>query len=95
MTVGLGSVAVNPHLLRWLSFIPLLTEWIGDHYDNTTPPAEAYAVICPGSAVAFTILTVAIIRATATPLNRPSVLASLSLGRGNGLPPEARPRRRA
>ncbi len=52
----------NLHLLFWLSLIPVLTEWIGEHYHDTAP-AAAYGVVCLGAAMAFTILTMAIIRA--------------------------------
>ena len=52
----------NLHLLFWLSLIPVLTEWIGEH-DERTAPAATYGLVCLGSAVAFTILTRAIIRA--------------------------------
>ena len=52
----------NLHLLFWLSLIPVLTEWIGEHYRQTAP-AATYAVVCFGAAVAYTILTWAIVRA--------------------------------
>ena len=52
----------NLHLLFWLSLIPVLTEWIGEHWESTAP-AATYGVVCLASAVAFTILTTAIIRA--------------------------------
>jgi uncharacterized membrane protein len=52
----------NLHLLFWLSLIPVLTEWIGENYSDTAP-AAAYGVVCLGAAMAFTILTWAIIRA--------------------------------
>ena len=52
----------NLHLLFWLSLIPVLTEWIGEHWDKTAP-AATYGVVCLGSAVAFTILATVIIRA--------------------------------
>ncbi|MGH3154653.1 MAG: TMEM175 family protein [Streptosporangiaceae bacterium] len=52
----------NLHLLLWLSLIPVLTEWIGEHYASTAP-AATYGLVCLGSAVAFTILVQAIIRA--------------------------------
>jgi uncharacterized membrane protein len=52
----------NLHLLFWLSLIPVLTEWISEHYRESAP-AAAYGVACLGAAVAFTILTMAIIRA--------------------------------
>jgi uncharacterized membrane protein len=57
-----GVMWANLHLLFWLSLIPVLTEWIGEHHDNTAP-AATYGLVCLGSAVAFTILTRAIIRA--------------------------------
>ena len=57
-----GVMWANLHLLFWLSLIPVLTEWIGEHYHDTTP-AVTYGVVCLGAAAAFTILTLAIIRA--------------------------------
>jgi len=52
----------NLHLLFWLSLIPVLTEWIGEHWDSTAP-AATYGMVCLASAVAFTILATVIIRA--------------------------------
>jgi uncharacterized membrane protein len=52
----------NLHLLFWLSLIPVLTEWIGEHYEKTAP-AATYAMVCLCAGVAFTILVWAIIRA--------------------------------
>jgi uncharacterized membrane protein len=52
----------NLHLLFWLSLIPVLTEWVGEHYEQTAP-AATYGVVGLGSAIAFTILVQAIIRA--------------------------------
>ena len=57
-----GVMWANLHLLFWLSLIPVLTEWIGEHYDKTAP-AATYGLVALGSAVAFTILVRAIIRA--------------------------------
>jgi uncharacterized membrane protein len=57
-----GVMWANLHLLFWLSLIPVLTEWIGEDYPKTTP-VVTYGVVCLGAAVAFTILTQAIIRA--------------------------------
>jgi uncharacterized membrane protein len=57
-----GVMWGNLHLLFWLSLIPVLTEWIGEHYDSTAP-AATYGLVCLGSAMAFTVLTLAIIRA--------------------------------
>jgi uncharacterized membrane protein len=60
--VTAGVMWANLHLLFWLSLIPVLTEWIGEHYEKTAP-AATYGVVGFGSAVAFTILIQAIIRA--------------------------------
>src|SRR6185437_5579920 len=52
----------NQHLLFWLSLIPVTTEWVGEHHTKTAP-AATYGIVGLGSAVAFTILVQAIIRA--------------------------------
>ena len=57
-----GVMWANLHLLFWLSLIPVLTEWIGEHYGDTAP-AATYGMVCFGAAAAFTILSLAIIRA--------------------------------
>jgi TMEM175 potassium channel family protein len=57
-----GVMWANLHLLFWLSLIPVLTDWIGEHYQDTAP-AATYGVVCLGAGAAFTILTAAIIRA--------------------------------
>ena len=57
-----GVMWANLHLLFWLSLIPVLTEWIGEHYRDSAP-AATYGIVCLGAAMAFTILTRAIIRA--------------------------------
>ena len=60
-----GVMWANLHLLFWLSLIPVLTEWIGENYEKTAP-AATYGLVGLGSAVAFTILVRAIIRADGT-----------------------------
>jgi TMEM175 potassium channel family protein len=60
--ISAGVMWSNLYLLFWLSLIPVLTEWVGEHYEKTAP-AATYAVVGLGSAIAFTILTQAIIRA--------------------------------
>jgi len=60
--VTAGVMWANLHLLFWLSLIPVLTEWVGEHYEDHAP-AAAYGFVCLASAVAFVILTRAIIRA--------------------------------
>jgi uncharacterized membrane protein len=57
-----GVMWANLHLLFWLSLIPVLTEWVGEHHTKTAP-AATYGVMGLGAAVAFTILVRAIIRA--------------------------------
>jgi len=52
----------NLHLLFWLSLVPALTEWIGEHYQDRAP-AVTYGFVCLAAATAFTVLTNAIIRA--------------------------------
>ena len=52
----------NLLLLFWLSLIPVLTEWMGEHYTESAP-AATYAVVSLGAGIAFIILTKAIIRA--------------------------------
>jgi uncharacterized membrane protein len=57
-----GVMWANLHLLFWLSLIPVLTAWIGEHYREHAP-AATYGVVCLGAAIAFMVLTRAIIRA--------------------------------
>ncbi len=58
-----GSVMwANLYLLFWLSLIPVVTEWVGDAYREELP-AAIYGVVAIGSAIAFTILVGAIVRA--------------------------------
>ena len=57
-----GVMWANLHLLFWLSLIPVLTAWIGEHYRQPAP-AATYGLVCLGAAVAYAILIRAIIRA--------------------------------
>jgi len=57
-----GVMWANLHLLFWLSLIPVLTAWIGEHYRQPAPAATD-GLVCLGAAVAYGILTRAIIRA--------------------------------
>lgn len=53
----------NLYLLFWLSLIPIVTEWIGEH-PQAVWPAAFYGIIAVMSAVAYSpILTTTIIRA--------------------------------
>ena len=62
ITVTGAILWANLHLLFWLSLIPVLTAWIGEHYRQPAP-AATYGLVCLGAAVAYGILTRAIIRA--------------------------------
>jgi uncharacterized membrane protein len=57
-----GVMWANLHLLFWLSLIPVLTAWIGEHYRQPAP-AATYGLVGLGAGLAYTILTRAIIRA--------------------------------
>jgi len=57
-----GVMWANLHLLFWLSLIPVLTGWVGEHHTESVP-AATYGVVGLGAGVAFVILTRAIIRA--------------------------------
>ena len=63
--ISAGVMWSNLHLLFWLSLIPVLTEWVGEHYQYTAP-AATYSLVCLGSGVAYTVLVLAIIRADGT-----------------------------
>lgn len=51
----------NMHLLFWLSLFPFATAWVGEHPDGHVPVA-AYGVALLGAAVAYFILTRALLR---------------------------------
>jgi uncharacterized membrane protein len=50
----------NIHLLFWLSLTPVATAWLGETGVKTGPVA-AYAIVLLGCAVAYTLLTLALI----------------------------------
>jgi uncharacterized membrane protein len=54
-----GVMWANLHLLFWLSLIPVVTAWVGDHHESKLP-AAAYGFIGLMAAIAFTILTISI-----------------------------------
>jgi TMEM175 potassium channel family protein len=54
-----GVMWANLHLLFWLSLIPVVTAWVGDHHESKLP-AAAYGFIGLMAAIAFTILTITI-----------------------------------
>ena len=45
----------NLHLLFWLSLVPFVTSWLGEHHDEAVPTA-VYGLVMFMCAVAFTIL---------------------------------------
>ena len=52
----------NMHLLFWLSLVPFVTGWMGENHFATVPVA-AYGVVMLASAIAYTLLSWAIIAA--------------------------------
>ena len=55
-----GILWANIHLLFWLSLVPFVTAWIGEHHTAPVPTA-AYGVVLVLAAFAYTILQRAII----------------------------------
>ena len=51
----------NLHLLFWLSLLPLVTGWFGEHH-NAVPPTAAYGFILLMCGLAYTILVRALIK---------------------------------
>jgi uncharacterized membrane protein len=45
----------NAHLLLWLSFTPVATAWLGEHYRSPAPVA-IYGVVLLGAGIAYYIL---------------------------------------
>ena len=60
-SVSGGILWANMHLLFWLSLVPFVTGWMGENHFAAVPVA-AYGVVLLGSALAYTILTVVLIR---------------------------------
>src|SRR5262249_11872054 len=50
----------NIHLLFWLSLTPIATAWLGESGAETGPVA-AYAIVLLGCAIAYTLLTLALL----------------------------------
>ncbi len=57
-----GILWANLHLLFWLSLVPFVTNWMGDHGGDSLPTA-IYGVVLLCAAIAYTILTRVIIHA--------------------------------
>jgi uncharacterized membrane protein len=60
--IGGAVLWANLHLLFWLSLVPFVTAWVGDHYEAAVPTA-AYGVVLLMCGIAFTILLRAILAA--------------------------------
>jgi len=50
-----GALWANLHLLFWLSLVPFVTGWMGEHH-HAAVPAAAYGAVLLMAAVAYTIL---------------------------------------
>jgi uncharacterized membrane protein len=59
-TIDGRTLWANMHLLFWLSLTPLTTAWLGEAGVETGPVA-AYAIVLLGCAIAFTLLTIALL----------------------------------
>ena len=59
-TVDGRTLWANIHLLFWLSLTPLATAWLGE--SGVQPgPVAAYAIVLIGCAIAYTLLTLALL----------------------------------
>jgi len=70
-----GVLWANAHLLFWLSLTPVATAWLGPHLDDSAP-VGVYGVVLLGSAIAFTILTRALLA-----VHAPDSRLALAVGR--------------
>jgi uncharacterized membrane protein len=59
-TIDGRTLWANMHLLFWLSLTPLTTAWLGEAGVQTGPVA-AYAIVLLGCAIAFSLLTIALL----------------------------------
>jgi uncharacterized membrane protein len=82
--ISAGVMWANLHLLFWLSLIPVLTEWVGEHYEKTAP-AATYSLVCLCSGVAYTVLVRAIIRADGTASRVATAIGKDTKGRASML----------
>jgi uncharacterized membrane protein len=53
--IGGGAMWANLHLLFWLSLVPFVTAWMGEHPEASMPGA-AYGIVLLMCGVAYTIL---------------------------------------
>lgn len=60
-----GVLWANLHLMFWLSLVPFTTAWMGEtHFDKV--PIAAYGVVLMGSAIAYYILCLFLVKANGT-----------------------------
>jgi uncharacterized membrane protein len=59
-TIDGRTLWANMHLLFWLSLTPLTTDWLGEAGVEKGPVA-AYTIVLLGCAIAFTLLTIALL----------------------------------
>ena len=59
-TIDGRTLWANMHLLFWLSLTPLTTDWLGEAGVKTGPVA-AYSIVLLGCAIAYTLLTLALL----------------------------------
>jgi TMEM175 potassium channel family protein len=70
----------NMHLLFWLSLIPFVTSWVGDHRDAPVP-AALYGVVLLMAGVAYVVMERQMVRE-----NGPQSMLAAAVGRdGKGL----------
>ena len=68
-----GVMWANLHLLFWLSLVPFVTAWMGEHEESPVP-AAAYGAVLLMCGIAFTILVRAIL---STPGGNPMLKAAI------------------
>ena len=56
-----GALWANLHLLFWLSLVPVVTHWLGEHHHSPLPTA-AYGFVMLFAAIAYTILQATLVR---------------------------------
>jgi uncharacterized membrane protein len=59
-TIDGRTLWANMHLLFWLSLTPLTTDWLGEAGVKTGPVA-AYSIVLLGCAIAFSLMTLALL----------------------------------
>jgi uncharacterized membrane protein len=60
-SVSGGTLWANLHLLFWLSVIPFVTNWMGEHHQEAAPVA-LYGGVLLACAIAFTILQLSLLK---------------------------------